>query len=67
LLARRNGAVEVSRYPEYNGHLGQHQSQPGPIVEYLGQALGLAQQGEAPPILSQLEQGACQREVEIEG
>src|SRR5262249_24139973 len=67
LLARRNGAVEVSRYPEYNGHLGQHKSQLGPVVEYPGQALGLAQQGEAPPILSQLEQGACQREVEIEG
>ena len=53
LLARRHGAVGVSRYPEYMGHPGQHPSQPGPIVERPGQGLGLAQQGEAPPMLSQ--------------
>ena len=55
LLARRHGAVVVSRHPEYLGHLGQHPSQPGPVVERPGQGLGLAQQGEAPPILSQCE------------
>ena len=43
----------VSRLPEYIGHPGQHPSQPGPIVERPGQGLGLAQQGEAPPMLSQ--------------
>ena len=30
LLARRNGAVVVSRPPELTGHLGQHPYQPGP-------------------------------------
>ena len=54
LLARRNGAVGVSCQPEYIGHPGQHPSQPGPIVERPGQGLGLAQQGEAPPMLSQV-------------
>ena len=42
LLARRHGAVEVSRQPEDMGPLGQHPSQPGPIVERPGQGLGLA-------------------------
>jgi hypothetical protein len=27
-----HGAVEVSRHPEHPGHLGQHLSQPGPVV-----------------------------------
>ena len=67
LLARRHGAVVVSRDPEYPGHLGQHPSQPGPIVERPGQGLGLAQQGEAPPILSQCGQRASQREAELDG
>ena len=49
------------------GHPGQHPSQPGPIVERPGQGLGLAQQGEAPPILSQWRQRASQREAELDG
>ncbi len=49
------------------GHPGQHPSQPGPIVERPGQGLGLAQQGEAPPMLSQCAQRASQREAEIDG
>ena len=53
LLARCYGTVGVSRLPEYNGHTGQHPSQPGPIAERPGQGLGLAQQGKAPPSLSQ--------------
>ena len=67
LLARRHGAVVVSRDPEYMGHPGQHPSQPGPIVERPGQGLGLAQQGEAPPMLSQWAQRASQSEAEIDG
>ena len=67
LPARRHSAVEVSRYPEYQGHTGEHPSQPGPIVERPGQGLGLAQQGEVPPILSQLGQRASQSEAEING
>ena len=67
LLARRHGAVEVSRQPEYMGHPGQHPSQPGPVVERPGQGLGLAQQGATPPMLSQLAQRASQREAEIDG
>ena len=47
LLARRHGAVVVSRDPEYIGHPGQHPSQPSPIVERPGQGLSLAQQGVA--------------------
>ena len=46
---------------------GQHPSQPGPVVERPGQGLGLAQQGEAPPILSQCAQRACHSEAEIDG
>jgi hypothetical protein len=53
LLARRHGAVSISRESESLGHLGQHPSLPRPIVERPGQSLGLAQQGEAPPMLSQ--------------
>jgi hypothetical protein len=53
LLARRNGAVVVSRGTECPGHPGQHLSQPGPVVKRPGQGLGLAQQGKAPPNLSQ--------------
>ena len=67
LLARRHGAVVVSRDPAHLGHPGQHPSQPGPIVEPPGQGLGLAQQGEAPPILSQIAQRASQREAELDG
>ena len=62
-----NGAVGVSRHPAYLGHPGQHPSQPDPIVERPGQGLGLAQQGEAPPMLSQRAQRASQREAEIDG
>ena len=36
LLACHHGAVGVSRYPEYKGHLGQYPSQPGPVVERPG-------------------------------
>ena len=54
LPTHRKSAVEVSRLPAYMAHPGQHPSQPSPIVERPGQDLGLAQQGEAPPILSQL-------------
>ena len=53
LLARCYGTVGVSRLPKYKGHTGQHPSQPGPVVERPGQGLGLAQQGKAPPSLSQ--------------
>src|SRR6266446_6844625 len=60
LPARRYSAIGVSRYPAYQGQPGQYPSQPGPIVEPSGQGLGLAQQGETPPILSQ-------REAEING
>ena len=67
LPARRHGALEVSRYPEYLGHPGQHPYQPGPIVERPGQGLGLAQQGEAPPMLSQCGQRAIQSEAELDG
>ena len=38
LLACRHGAVVVSRDPEDIGHLGQHPSQPDPIVERPAQA-----------------------------
>ncbi len=62
-----NGAVEVSREPEYHGHPGQHSSQPGPIVERPGQVLGLTQQGAAPPMLSQCVQRFIQSEAELEG
>ena len=67
LLARRQGAVGVSRDPEPLGHPGQHLSQPGPIIEPPGQGLGLAQQDEAPPMLPQIAQRACRREAEIDG
>src|SRR5262249_27272537 len=53
LLARCYRTVVVSRLPQYNGHIDQHPSQPGPVVERPGQGLGLAQQGKAPPNLSQ--------------
>jgi hypothetical protein len=42
LLARCHGTVDVSREPEYMGHLVQHPSQSGPVVERPGQGLGLA-------------------------
>jgi hypothetical protein len=67
LPAHRYGAVEVSREPEYHGHPGQHSSQPGPIVERPGQGLGLTQQGEAPPMLSQCVQWFIQSEAQLEG
>jgi hypothetical protein len=67
LPARRNGTVVVSRLPAYQGHKGQHPSQPRPIVERPGQGLGLAQQGAAPPMLSQLVQRGIQSEAEIDG
>ena len=67
LLARRHGAVGVTRHPAYLGYPRQHQSQPGPIVERPGQDLGLAQQGEAPPILSQSAQRAIDSEAELDG
>jgi hypothetical protein len=67
LLAHRYGAVEVARDHEYLGHAGQHLSQPGPIVECPRQGLGLAQQGEALPMLSQLGQRVSQREAELDG
>jgi hypothetical protein len=57
----------VSRYPEYHSHPGQHLSQPSPIVERSGEGLGLTQQGEAPPILSQYTQRVSQRETELNG
>jgi hypothetical protein len=53
--------------PQYPGHPGQHLSQPSPIVERPGQSLGLAQQGEVPPKLSQLGERASQREAELDG
>ncbi len=53
--------------PEHMGHPGQHPSQPGPIIERPGQGLGLAQQGEAPPMLCQGAQRAFQREAELDG
>ena len=49
------------------GHLGQHPSQPDPIVERPGPGLGLAHQGELPPILSQLAQRDSQSEAEFDG
>ena len=67
LPACRNGAVEVPREPEDSGHLGQHPSQSNPVVKRSSQGLGLAQQGEVPPILSQSEQRASQREAELDG
>src|SRR5262249_50893608 len=67
LLACRHGAVEVSCYPEYTGHMGQYPSQPGPVVECPGQSFGLTQRGEAMPVLSQWLQRACQRETELDG
>ena len=67
LLARSHGAVGISREPAYMGHPGQHPSQLGPVVERPGQGLGLAQQGEAPPIFSQYAQRASQSEAEING
>src|SRR5262249_962087 len=67
LLARRHGAVEVSRHPEYTGPLGYDLSQPGPVVEHPGQGLGLAQEGEEPPRLSQGAQRGCQSEAELDG
>ena len=67
LPAHRHGAVGVSRHPEYMGHRDQHPSQPRPIVERPGQGLGLAQQGEAPPILSHSGQRTSQSEAELEG
>src|SRR6267378_8397427 len=67
LPARRYSAIGVSRYPAYQGQPGQYPSQPGPIVEPSGQGLGLAQQGETPPILSQWDQRLSQREAEING
>jgi hypothetical protein len=67
LLARRYGAVVVSRYTERMGHPGQHPSQPGPLVKRSGQDLGLAQYGEVSLILSQCGQRAIQSEAELEG
>ena len=67
LLARRHGTVGVSRLPEYKGHTGQHPSQPGPVVERPGQGLGLAQQGKAPPSLSQSSSAGHPSEAEVEG
>jgi hypothetical protein len=67
LPARRNGTVVVSCRPEYEGHLGQHPSQPDPIVKRSSQGLGLMQKGEVLPILSQDEQRATQGEAEPEG
>jgi hypothetical protein len=67
LSTRRNGAVGVPRDPAYKGHPGQHQSQPAPVVARPGQRLGLAQQGEAPPILSECGQRDAQREAELDG
>src|SRR5262245_22946631 len=67
LLASRNSAVVVSRDPEDIGHPDQYPSQPSPIVERPSQGLGLAQQGEVPPKLSQCDQRAIQSEAEIEG
>ena len=49
------------------GYLGQHPSQPGPVVERPGQGLGLAEQGEAPPILSQWLQRGCHSEADLDG
>ena len=66
-LARHNRAVEVSRGPESISQLGQHLSQPGPIVKRPGQSLSLAQQRARPAILSELGQRVCQYEPEIEG
>ena len=65
--AHRNGALVVSRHPVDLAHPGQHLAQPGPIVTRPGQGLGLAQQGEAPPMLSQRAQHAYQNEADIEG
>src|SRR5262245_34120962 len=67
LPAHLNGAGEVSRLSEYQGPLGQYPSQPDPVVECPGQGLGLAQQGEAPPMLYQWIQRAFQSEAEIDG
>jgi len=67
LPARHNGALEVSRQPEYMAHPGQHLSQPGLIVKRSRQGLGLTQQDEAPPVLSQWRQRAIQSEAEIDG
>ena len=67
LLAGSNRAVEVSRHPEYLGYPGQHPYQPGPIAERPGHGLGLAQQGEAPPIPSHCVQRGLQSEAELDG
>ena len=67
LPAHRNGVVEVSCYPEYISPPGQHPSQPGSVVERPGQSLSLAQQGKAPPILSQCAQRVSQSEAEFDG
>ena len=47
--------------------LGQHPSQAGPIVKRPSESLGLAEQGEAPLMLSQLGQRISQSEAEIDG
>jgi hypothetical protein len=67
LPACRNGTVEISREPEYSGHLGEYPSQSNPIVKLSSQGLGLAQQGEVPPIFSQSEQRASQCEADLDG
>jgi len=67
LPAYRNGAVGGSRHREHMGDGASTPSQPGPVVERSGQGLGLAQQGELPPMLSECGQRACQREAELDG
>src|SRR5262245_60331766 len=67
LLARRYRAVVVSRDPQSTGHRGQRPSQPSPIVECPGQGLGLAQQGQAPPMLCEGVQRTGHSEAEING
>jgi hypothetical protein len=67
LPACGDGPVGVFRHPEYPGPLGQHPSQPGPVVEHPGQSLGLAQEGEAPPILSHSGQLTSQGKAELKG
>jgi hypothetical protein len=67
LLARRNGAVMVSRLHAFTGHVGQYLSQADPIVERPSQGLGLTQEGETSPILSPCVQRACQSDAEVDG
>src|SRR5262247_3233347 len=67
LLTCCNGTVGVSCYPAYMGYTGQYASQPGSIVKRPSQGLGLVQQGEVPPILSQCVQRASQTKAELDG